>query len=129
MNADYLVLKDDLRAIGVREGDSILIHSSYKSMGGIEGGIKTLIDALLAVIGDKGTLIAPTLTFRDVTVENPVVETIEDTAKDTCRKPSPRVVNSSRVLRVIIATDTATSIIKQRTSILNASLNLRRNIR
>ena len=74
MNADYLVLKDDLRAIGVREGDSILIHSSYKSMGGIEGGIKTLIDALLAVIGDKGTLIAPTLTFRDVTVENPVFD-------------------------------------------------------
>ena len=56
MNADYLVLKDDLRAIGVCEGDSILIHSSYKSMGGIEGGIKTFVDALLAVIGDKGTL-------------------------------------------------------------------------
>ena len=73
-NNDYLLLKNDLRAIGIREGDSIIIHSSYKSMGGLEGGIKTLIDSILSVIGDSGTLIAPTLTFRDVSVENPVFD-------------------------------------------------------
>ena len=74
MNADYLRLKDDLHAIGIREGDSILLHSSYKSMGEIEGGIKTFVEAVLSVIGDKGTFIVPTLTFRDVTVENPVFD-------------------------------------------------------
>ena len=74
MNADYLVLKDDLRAIGVREGDSIIIHSSYKSMGGIEGGIETFVDAMLSVLGDSGTLISPTLSFRAVSVENPVFD-------------------------------------------------------
>ncbi len=74
MNNDYSILKSDLHAIGIREGDSIIIHSSYKSMGGLDGGIKTLIDAILSVIGDSGTLIAPTLTFRDVSVEHPVFD-------------------------------------------------------
>ena len=74
MNNDYSILKRDLAQIGIREGDSIIIHSSYKSMGGLDGGIKTLIDAILSVLGESGTLIAPTLTFRDVSVENPVFD-------------------------------------------------------
>ncbi len=74
MNKDYLLLKDDLRAIGIRDGDSVLIHSSYKSMGGLEGGIGTLIESILSVIGESGTLIAPTLTYRDVSVENPIFD-------------------------------------------------------
>lgn len=74
MNQDYQILKQDLRMLGLRKGDSVLIHSSYKSMGGLEGGIETFVDAVLSVIGDSGTLIAPTLTFRDVTEENPVFD-------------------------------------------------------
>ena len=74
MNSDYLTLKNDLSDIGIQSGDSILLHSSYKSMGGLEGGIKTFVEALLSVLGDKGTLIAPTLTYRDVSVDNPVFD-------------------------------------------------------
>ena len=60
--------------LGLRKGDSVLIHSSYKSMGGLEGGIETFVDAVLSVIGDSGTIISPTLTFRDVTEEHPVFD-------------------------------------------------------
>jgi len=76
MNTDYKILKEDLCLLGISKGDSVLIHSSYKSMGGLEGGIETLVNALLSVIGERGTLIAPTLTYRDVSVDNPVFDYI-----------------------------------------------------
>lgn len=77
MNEDYKILKDDLSAIGLRYGDSVLVHSSYKSMGGLDGGIQTLVDALLSVIGDRGTLIVPTLTYSYVTPEEPVFDFVD----------------------------------------------------
>lgn len=74
MNADFKKLTEDFKALGIKKGDSVLIHSSYKSMGGIEGGIETFVDAMLSVLGDSGTLISPTLSFRAVSVENPVFD-------------------------------------------------------
>ena len=74
MNNDFIRLKNDLESIGVREGDSLLLHSSFKSLGTIEGGIQTLVDALLSTLGERGTLIAPTLTYAYVTEDNPVFD-------------------------------------------------------
>ncbi|MBU0511293.1 MAG: AAC(3) family N-acetyltransferase [Chloroflexi bacterium] len=56
-------LTTEFRAIGVQTGDTLLVHSSYKSFGGVEGGPQTVIDALLHVLGDAGTLIMPTFNF------------------------------------------------------------------
>ena len=55
MNADYQKIKEDLSVLGLCKGDAVLVHSSFKSMGAVEGGIQTLVDALLSVIGDSGT--------------------------------------------------------------------------
>jgi len=74
MNLDYQILREDLVRIGLKAGDCVLLHSSYKSMGGLEGGIETFVQALLSVLGDRGTLIAPTLTFASVTEEHPVFD-------------------------------------------------------
>lgn len=74
MNADYQQIREDLSALGLRKGDAVLIHSSFKSMGAVEGGIQTLVDALLSVIGDTGTLIVPTLTFVEVSETNRVFD-------------------------------------------------------
>lgn len=74
MNNDYRILKEDLASMGLTSGDSVLLHSSFKSLGYVEGGISTLVDALLSVLGDKGTLVAPTLTFSSVTEQNPVFD-------------------------------------------------------
>ena len=51
--------------LGVEEGDTLLVHSSYKSFGEVEGGPQTVIHALEAALGtDKdGTLIMPTFNF------------------------------------------------------------------
>ena len=73
-NPDFLQLVNDLRAIGLKEGDSVLVHSSFKSMGHIEGGIATLVDAFREVLGESGTLVVPTLTYSYVSVQNPVFD-------------------------------------------------------
>lgn len=74
MNRDYEIIRQDLKSLGLCKGDAVLIHSSFKSMGSVEGGIETFVDALLSIIGDAGTLIAPTLTYRFVTMEERVFD-------------------------------------------------------
>lgn len=51
-----------LDAGGIREGDVILVHSSLKSFGYVEGGAEAVVDALLQAVGDDGTVVVPTLT-------------------------------------------------------------------
>lgn len=52
-----------LRRIGVRAGDTLLLHSSLKSFGHVRSGAEAVIAALQAVLGPRGTLVMPTLTL------------------------------------------------------------------
>jgi aminoglycoside 3-N-acetyltransferase len=52
-----------LKSLGIQSGDVILVHSSLKSLGYVEGGIETLIQGLLRTIGDDGTLLMPALSY------------------------------------------------------------------
>ena len=61
LNKNKLI--ENFRALGVDSGDTLLVHSSYKSFGGVDGGPQTVIDALLEVLGQDGTLIMPTFNF------------------------------------------------------------------
>lgn len=56
-------LVSEFKRIGLTTGDVVLIHSSFKSFGGVEGGPQTVIDALILVIGNEGTLIVPRFNF------------------------------------------------------------------
>lgn len=58
-------LVDGFRNLGVMQGDTLLVHSSYKSFGEVDGGPATVNRALEAALGvDKdGTLIMPTFNF------------------------------------------------------------------
>jgi len=52
-----------LRDVGIEEGDLLLAQSSYKSFGGVDGGPKTIIEALIHAVGEEGTLIMPAFSF------------------------------------------------------------------
>lgn len=54
-----------LRNIGVSQGDICLFHSSFKSLGWVEGGAQTVIAGFEEVLGPEGTLVVPTLCSRD----------------------------------------------------------------
>ena len=53
-----------LRDLGVNAGDVLLVHSSLKSFGVVDGGAEAVIAALLAAVGPAGTVAVPTLTGR-----------------------------------------------------------------
>lgn len=51
-----------LRVLGLRPGHHVLVHSSLSSIGRVDGGAATVVEALLDAVGTDGTVIAPTLT-------------------------------------------------------------------
>lgn len=53
-------LANDFLSLGIKAGDNVIVHSSLSKIGYVEGGSKTVIDALLEVIGEEGTLLFPT---------------------------------------------------------------------
>jgi aminoglycoside 3-N-acetyltransferase len=53
---------DGLRDIGIRDGDFVVLHSSLSSLGWVDGGPETVVDAFLEVLGEGGTLMTPTFT-------------------------------------------------------------------
>ncbi|MEO7908150.1 MAG: AAC(3) family N-acetyltransferase [Roseiflexaceae bacterium] len=67
---NHASLTHDLRAIGLRRSDVVLVHSSYRSLG--IGNPETLIQALSQVIGEPGTLLFPALSYNQIpaTVHN-----------------------------------------------------------
>jgi aminoglycoside 3-N-acetyltransferase len=55
-------LADDIRRIGVRAGDTVLLHSSLRAIGWVTGGARTVVRSVLDVLGLDGTLVVPTQT-------------------------------------------------------------------
>ncbi len=52
-------LLNDLRTLGVREGDTVLVHSAMSKIGWICGGAVSVIEALLNAVGEDGTISMP----------------------------------------------------------------------
>ena len=51
-----------LEDLGITEGDKLFIHAFLPSLGIVQGGISTILDAILECLGKEGTLIVPTFT-------------------------------------------------------------------
>lgn len=51
-----------LKNLGLKAGDSALVHSSLSAFGNVVGGADTVIDSLLEVVVPDGTIMVPTLT-------------------------------------------------------------------
>lgn len=55
-------LTSELRELGVSPGDAVLVHSSLSGLGWVDGGATAAVGALLAAVGEEGTVMFPTLT-------------------------------------------------------------------
>ena len=63
-----VTLKDIEKALTelcISQGDIVLVHSSLKSFGTVEGGPETVIQAFKNVITEQGTLVMPTLSQKN----------------------------------------------------------------
>jgi aminoglycoside 3-N-acetyltransferase len=62
-----MIQKDEIiisfKKLGLSPGDTVLIHSSFKSFQGEINSPKEIIDALLETVGNTGTVIFPTFNF------------------------------------------------------------------
>jgi aminoglycoside N3'-acetyltransferase len=62
-----------LRALGVREGGVLLVHTSFRAVRPVAGGPTGLIDALRTAIGAAGTLVMPSWAGSDGQPFDPVM--------------------------------------------------------
>ncbi len=62
------MLVKDIKAMGIEATDALLIHSSMKSVGQVEGGADTVIDAFLEVLSE-GMFMLPTHTWAQMSAE------------------------------------------------------------
>jgi len=62
-------LKAELKKMNIPQDGTLLVHSSYKSMGEIEGGPQTVLDVLCDCVGD-GLLVMPTHSWDTVGPDN-----------------------------------------------------------
>ena len=56
-------LTQDLTNLGIAHGDTLFIHSSFKSLGPVEGGASTVISALEEAVGQNGLILIPTFSL------------------------------------------------------------------
>ena len=61
---DPTSILDDLRGLGVRPGDTLMVHVSLRAIGPIDGRAETLVGVLDRAVGPSGTLMM-TLGARD----------------------------------------------------------------
>jgi hypothetical protein len=61
-----------LKEIGIKTGDCLLVHSSLSNFGHVNGNANTIIDAIIASIGAKGTAFFPTFTESFIYLDGPI---------------------------------------------------------
>lgn len=70
------VIKEDFikefRKVGLRIGDTVIVHTSLKSFGYVCGGAQTVIEALIETVGKEGTIMMPTQTWKNLDPEDGV---------------------------------------------------------
>ena len=71
-NKNHLIT--NLKNVGINSGDTILIHASLSKIGNVKGGAKTVIDALIEAVGEKGNVVMPSFSY----INNSMLETVID---------------------------------------------------
>lgn len=67
-------IASDLHSLGVSPGETLLVHSSLRSLGPVDGGAETVVQGLFQALGEEGTLLFPALSFATVGAANPVFD-------------------------------------------------------
>lgn len=82
---DRATIERGLTEAGLRCEDVVLVHSSLRSFGHVVGGAEAVIDALLHVVGQRGTVVMPTFTWNRFHDKTAVVFDIAHEPSETGR--------------------------------------------
>ena len=67
---DFDSLTNDFKNLGIKNDDNVLIHSSMKSIGEVEGGADTVLDVFCAYLKDKGNIALPSHSWAAINSEH-----------------------------------------------------------
>lgn len=71
-----IVLKQDildaLSTVGMRPGQTVMVHCSLSALGYVCGGAQSVIEALLQTVGEAGTIMMPTQSWKNLDPESGV---------------------------------------------------------
>lgn len=68
----YNSLRKDLENLGIPQDGTLLIHSSMKSIGEVEGRADTVLDVFMDYFKEEGLLVFPTLSYSLVNDKQPI---------------------------------------------------------
>ena len=80
---------DALKSVGLQSGDSVMVHTSLGKIGYVCGGAQTVIEALIEVVGQQGTIMMPTQSWKNLDPETGVHWDADESDWDLIRKNWP----------------------------------------
>ncbi len=80
---------DALKDVGLSCGDSVMVHTSLGKLGYVCGGAQSVIEALIEVVGQDGTIMMPTQSWKNLDPETVVHWDADEADWDTIRKNWP----------------------------------------
>lgn len=76
MKKREIILKEDLKKgfqqLGLSNGDNVIVHTSLSGLGFVCGGAQIVIESLLETVGDNGTIMMPTQSWKNLDPETGV---------------------------------------------------------
>ena len=100
-------LARDLRQLGLRHGTTVIVHTSLSNLGWVPGGAQGVIEALLDVLGESGTLVMPAHTGHLSDPSGWVAPPVPKAWWPTIRKEMPpydRALTPTRLMGVVAET-------------------------
>jgi aminoglycoside 3-N-acetyltransferase len=79
----------DLRALGLKSGETVLVHGSLSELGWVCGGAPAVVDALQRVVSESGTVVMPTHSPDNRDPDNMEHPPVPDSWGDTIREQFP----------------------------------------
>ncbi len=64
--------------LGVQRGQTLMVHTSLKSIGYVCGGAQSVIEALIEAVGSEGTIMMPTQSWKNLDPEDGVHWTVPE---------------------------------------------------
>ena len=82
-------VKNALEKLGLCAGDTVMVHTSLSKMGYVCGGAQTVIEALIETVGEEGTIMMPTQSWKNLDPECGVHWEVEEKDWDLIRENWP----------------------------------------
>ena len=71
---DFHSLTEDFKNLGIKKDDNVLIHSSMKSIGEVEGGADTVLDVFIEYLSEKGNIALPSHSWSAINAEHNIFD-------------------------------------------------------